>query len=664
VNIEFDKIPPATHEQRPEKESLEETLTDRIFHTLKGKLIIPFIVRPSHMKKIINPVMREGDRIKKIDNGKLKEKIKALSLQLKKKGFTRQLIIKTFACIREAANRTIHMRHFEPQIAGGYALLNGIVAEMDTGEGKTLTATLAAGTAALAGIPVHVISVNDYLTQRDAGQMSPVYEFLGLSVGYVIHGMDQFQRRSAYACDITYCTNKEITFDYLKDKLVLNHRSGPLDICTGYLKDGGSDIDRLMMRGLSFAIVDEADSVLIDEARTPLVISQAIDNKEETQFYQEALDVAAKLEQNRDYTVLCKDRKTQLTDLGRIKAKKITTTMNPLWESSVRREEFITLGLNATLFFKKNEHYLVTDGKVLIIDEFTGRVMADRSWEKGLHQLIETKEKCALSGRKETLARMSYQKFFRRYLMLSGMTGTAREVKNELWSVYGLPIVKIPPHKKKIRKRLPDRIHRNTEDKWADVVDRVRFFHDQKRPVLIGTKSVAASEYLGALLQSQGLHIRILNARQDQEEAQIIAQAGEARKIMVATNMAGRGTDIKLTDDVIQLNGLHVILTQRHDAARIDKQLEGRCGRQGEPGSFEAIVCLEDDLVASKMDRMISNIIGKFNHISPRLFAFMGKLHLLRIQKSVERKHARIRKDVFKQDNKRNKLLSFSGQFE
>lgn len=423
-------------------------------------------------------------------------------------------------------------------------------------------------------------------------------------------------------------------------------------------------MNRLMMRGLQFAIVDEADSVLIDEARTPLIISRSVQNEDESEFYRQALDVAGGLEEKLDFMITRKERKIQLTQGGIVRVRERTMGLNPLWESQVRREEFITSALSAIHFFKRDEQYIVKDDKVVIIDEFTGRTMADRSWEKGLHQLIETKEGCALTDQKETLARLSYQKFFRKYHILSGMTGTAKEVRNEFWQVYHLGTAKIWPNKPKIRKALPDRIHTTLADKWMDVADRVAHFNALGRPVLVGTKSVADSEHLGRMLRENGYDVSILNARQDKEEAEVVVRAGAPGTITVATNMAGRGTDIKLPAEVIDRGGLHVILTQRHDAGRIDRQLEGRCGRQGEPGTFEAIVSLEDDIVVSEFDKTISRVISKLLPFSRPLFYLAGKLHLKRIQKGLEHKHARIRKEVFRQDSKRDRMLSFSGRFE
>lgn len=664
MRVQIHRWGPATHEQRPEKLDRKEEWIDRAVHAFEGRIVLPLTGRRWRFSRIITRVKRKGKKIALLSDAVLKSRIAHTALKLKTEGFKDRWVIESFACVREAAYRTLGMKHYGSQIAGGYAMLNGMIAEMDTGEGKTLTATLTAATAALAGIPVHVISVNDYLTQRDAETMGPVYRFCGLSTGYIVHELELKERRAAYGCDITYCTNKEITFDYLKDKLVLKDRASALNICSGYLKGEGADVGRLMMRGLHFAIVDEADSVLVDEARTPLIISQSIDNNDESEFYREALDIAAGLEEKKDYTITRKDRRIELTDHGRVRARKRTRGLNPYWESEVRREETVRSALTAIIFFKRDEQYIVIDDKVVIIDEFTGRTMADRSWEKGLHQLIETKENCPLTEQKETLARLSYQKFFRKYLLLSGMTGTAREVRRELWKVYHLATMKIAPHRKRIRKRLPDRIHKNLKDKWDDVVDRVVFFHSQGRPLLVGTKTVADSEHLGSLLCDKGFQVNILNARQDKEEAQVVAMAGKQGMITVATNMAGRGTDIKLTQRVIKIGGLHVILTQHHDAGRIDRQLEGRCGRQGEPGTYEAIVSLGDDIVVSGFDKAVVQLIQQLEFVSPWLFKLTGKWFLKRIQKKLENKHARIRKEVFKQDRMRDRMLSFSGRFE
>ena len=657
-------IPPATHELRPEKADPDETFLEKALHWLKGLIVLPFTARAGRMRRILKPVRSIEKELSGLTDVALKKEIAAIGIGLKTHGLKTKHVAAAFAGIREAAFRTLGMRHYDVQVIGGYTMLNGMVAEMGTGEGKTLTATLTAGTAALAGMPVHVISVNDYLTERDAGLMAPVYHFLGLSVGFVIHNMDRDARRAAYACDVCYCTNKELTFDYLKDKLVLKDRDDPMLICTGYLKGRGADVQRVMLRGLTFAIVDEADSVLVDEARTPLIISGGTDMAAESGFYKQALEIADNLYRDDDFTIDCKDRTIELTEEGKQRLKKITQNLGPEWRGTVRREEMVRLALSAGFLFHRDEHYLVRDGKVLIVDEFTGRVMADRTWEKGLHQLIETKEHCELSGQRETLARMSYQKFFRRYQVLSGMTGTGQEVSGELWNVYHLPVVGIPYNRKKRRKQLPDRIHPTLEAKWKDVVGRVVKMNAFGRPVLVGTRSVAASEHIGRLLGRAGLDVRILNARQDREEAEIVRKAGGKGVVTVATNMAGRGTDIKLPEEVIALSGLHVILTERHDAARIDRQLAGRCGRQGEPGSYEAILSLEDPIAETGIYGTVTRSLSGLLRMQGGPVKGLCAMHIKNIQRKVEKRHARIRKEMFRQDQKRGEMLSFSGKFE
>jgi preprotein translocase subunit SecA len=658
------QIPPATHELRPEKKDPDESFLDKAVHRLKGWTVLPFSARTVRMRRILRPLRRVEKDLLGLTDGDLKKRIAEIGIHLKTSGLKRKYIAAAFACIREVAFRTQGMRHFDVQVMGGYAMLMGMIAEMGTGEGKTLTATLTAGTAALAGMPVHVISVNDYLTQRDAERMAPVYTFLGLSVGVVIHGMDRDARRDAYACDVCYCTNKELTFDYLKDKLVLKDRDEYMLICTGYLKGRSADVRRVMLRGLTFAIVDEADSVLVDEARTPLIISGGTDMAVERDFYKQALEMADKMSRDVHFTIDFKDRSIQLTHEGKLKLKKIIQPLGPEWRGTVRREEIVRIALSAVYLYHRDEHYLVRDEKVQIIDEFTGRVMADRTWEKGLHQLVETKEGCTLSGQRETLARMSYQKFFRRYQTLSGMTGTAKEVRNELWNVYHLPVVRIPYNRKKKRKQLPDRIHSTLVSKWKDVVGRVVEMNAMGRPVLVGTRSVAASEHIGGLLEKAGLTVRILNAQQDKGEAEIVGEAGGRGVITVATNMAGRGTDIKLTQEVIALSGLHVILTERHEAARIDRQLAGRCGRQGEPGSYEAILSLEDPIAETGIHGLVTRGLARVMRVPGGLVKWLCSKHIKNIQKKVEKRHARIRKETFRQDQKRGEMLSFSGRLE
>jgi preprotein translocase subunit SecA len=581
--------------------------------------------------------------------------LEELRARLRREGFTEELAGAAFALVRAAAERTLGKRHFDVQLVGGWALLRGMVAEMETGEGKTLTATLAAATAALAGRVVHVITVNDYLAGRDAEEMRPLYEALGLTVGCVVHGMDPQARRAAYRCDITYCSNKEITFDYLRDRLVLGGRPRPLgqriDALAGAGGAGG-----LLLRGLDFAIVDEADSVLIDEARTPLILSAPVDASKEEQVYRQALELAKALEHG-DFVI--DHEQIELTPAGAERLRELAQPLGGVWSGPRRSERFVCQALSALELFQRDKDYLVRDGKVQIIDENTGRLMPDRSWEQGLHQLIEIKEGVEVTGRRDTLARISYQRFFRRYVHLCGMTGTAAEVAGELWAVYRLRVASVPTNRPAQRRYLGERVYGKAEDKWAAVVDVIGRRHASGQPVLVGTRSVAASEYLSGLLEKSGLPFRLLNARQDSHEAEIIAQAGEPGRITVATNMAGRGTDIKLAPGMTAKGGLHVICTERHDSGRIDRQLFGRCARQGDPGSCEAILAAEDDLAATHA----SLAAAWLAHVK-LVPSHIGRMLYWLAQRRAERTHSRARQQLLQMDEALGDMLAFSGRGE
>jgi preprotein translocase subunit SecA len=540
-----------------------------------------------------------------------------------------------------------------------------MVAEMETGEGKTLTATLPACTLALGGVPVHIITVNDYLAQRDAKWMAPVYDALGLKVGVIQHGIDPAARRAAYQCDITYCTNKEVAFDYLRDRIILWDRPTPVRLQIERLFGKNSRVQKLVMRGLHFAIVDEVDSVLVDESRTPLIISSQGDGVHDAGIYQYALSIARELASDKDFLILPSDRTVKLTKNGQDRVADFDWSDLGMLANVDQREELVRQALVALNLFKRDKQYLVQDGKVQIIDEYTGRLMADRSWEGGLHQLIEIKEGCDITGIKETKARISYQRFFRRYQWLAGMTGTAREVSGELWSIYRMRVVTVPTNRPIKRHRLPDRVFPTAKKKWPSVVKAISEIHQNGRPVLVGTRSVAASEHLSRLLDHAGLPHKVLNARQDKEEADIIARAGEPDSIVVATNMAGRGTDIRLAAGVAERGGLHVIATERHEAGRIDRQLFGRCGRQGDPGSSEAMVSLDDELIMIYIGKTLGWLAGAaLQHPDGFIARCTGKILFYRAQRIAERLHARMRHDLLKFDTRVSESLAFTGRSE
>jgi preprotein translocase subunit SecA len=636
----------------PEQVRRRSGVLDKVAERISGPLMRKARIWRARRTQVVELVHACAPTLEALSDEELRRTAAELRLELRREGFTESGVARSFALVREVATRVIGQRHYDVQLIGGWVLLNGLVAEMETGEGKTLTATLPACTAALAGVPVHVITVNDYLTARDAEWMRPVYEMLGLTVGVIVHGKDPAARRAAYGCDVTYCTNKELAFDYLRDRITLGRNESRIQLAIERLAGRAARAHQLNLRGLFYAIVDEADSVLVDEARTPLVISGPSDSSAEAKMYHTALEISAKLENVRDYRMNERERQVELTDAGLEHLAEWAPSLPALFHGERRREELVTQALVATHMFQRDTHYLVRDNKVHIIDEFTGRILADRTWEQGLHQMVEAKEGCPISGRQTSVARITYQRFFRRYLWLAGMTGTAREVASELWSVYGLPVVRVPTHRPVRRRAFADRVLRTEAEKWVHVVARIKALHQRGRPVLVGTRSVAASEKLSALLHDAGLPHQLLNARQDLQEAQIVADAGQPGRITVATNMAGRGTDIKLGEDVLELGGLHVIATELHESARIDRQLFGRCARQGDPGTVEAIVSLEDELVRVH----IGNAAAWLG--SEKTGSWLFGL----AQGRAERANAAIRKQLLNYEDKLGDALAFTGR--
>jgi len=648
----------------PEREETRLSRLDELGETLVAPALRRRRGRKSRWQRVPERVAAHAAGLAEADDESLRARAAQLGLELREGGYQDERVAQMFALVRELASRTLGKRHYDVQLMGGWVLLHGMVAEMETGEGKTLTATLAGCTAALAGVPVHVITVNDYLARRDAEMLTPLYAVLGLSVGVIVSGMDPAARRAAYACDVTYCTNKEVAFDYLKDRIALRGHPSRLRLQLEKLSGGGGRAERLLHRGLHFAIVDEADSILVDEARTPLIISNRKGDAAEEEIYRTALEVARELEVDVDFAIEGPEREIQLTAGGRERVRELGEPRGGVFRGRRRREEFVRQALVALHLFHRDQHYLVQDDKVQIVDEYTGRLMPDRSWEHGLHQLIEVKEDVSVTGRQDTLARISYQRFFRRYHRLAGMTGTAREVSAELWSVYGLAVATIPTHRPCRRELSGERVLATADEKWELVVTRIEELHRDGRPVLVGTRSVAASEHLSALLDAAGLSHVVLNARQDREEAEIVARAGEPGRITVATNMAGRGTDVELAPGVAETGGLHVLATERHDARRIDRQLFGRCGRQGDPGTAEAIVSLEDELCRVYGGAPARRLAGWVGAPNSRLGSWAGRFALGHSQRAAGRLHSRMRRDLLKLDTQLDSTLAFSGRPE
>lgn len=645
----------------PQREDEKPSWLERIGEAFFKGPVEFFTGSNRRLRAILPAVKRHTKVLAEIPEAELFNRLNKLRYQLRRRGFKRNLVAESFALVREIAKKQLNMSHYDTQLLGGWAILNGMVAEMETGEGKTLMATLPACTAALAGIRVHIITVNDYLAARDAQWMGPVYQAIGLTVGTVVAGMDADARRAAYQCDVTYCTNKQVAFDHLRDRLLLKRYSSQLALKFAEMNEADQLGEKLLLRGLCFAIVDEVDSVLVDEAVTPLIISRPGDTGHKQEVFGEALAFARELEIDVDYLVDLRERNIQLTETGSECLRQLSEAYSGLWLNTRYREDLVVQALRAENLFHLDQHYLVREGKVEIVDEFTGRVMADRSWEHGLHQMIEVKEGCDITGEQETLGRISYQRFFRRYLKLGGMTGTAKELTGELKSVYRLRVVRIDPHKPVRRYGLGSRLLRTEDEKWSLIVDRVKNLHDIGQPVLIGTRSVAASEHLGKLLDNAGINNRVLNARQDADEADIIVAAGQKGQVTVATNMAGRGTDIRLDEEVLKLGGLHVIATERHEAGRIDRQLFGRCGRQGDPGSYEAITSLEDELITRYTSDISRQFVVTLWKLAPWLARPFAQWLTYSAQKSAQKKHAIARARVLRSEDYLENVLAFSG---
>jgi preprotein translocase subunit SecA len=552
--------------------------------------------------------------------------VRTLKQQLSRDGLTPDTLAQAFAFSGDACRRQLGMSPFTSQRIAAAIMLDNQLAEMATGEGKTLVAALTAATGALAGMPVHVITANDYLVSRDAARLRPLYAVLGLTVGAVQQDMDSNSRRAEYARDITYCTAKELVFDYLRDLPLRSLHRTDLALRTAQFSASAADPGTLL-RGLCMAVIDEADSILIDEARVPLIISELLENSGQREAATAVLQHAAALRTDIDFTLDRHAQSAALTEAGRAALDKKTDSLHPVWHNRRHREESLCLALAALHLFQRDRHYLVRDEGIHIIDETTGRVSPGRTWSRGLHQFIEMKELCKVSGEAVTRAQITYQRFFPRYLRLCGMSGTLAESRAELARVYGLNVVRVPLRKPSQRIDLGQRVFLRRTQQWHAVAASVAARTREGRPTLIGTDSVADSDSLSAHLAQHGIAHTVLNARNDQHEADIVALAGHADHVTVATNMAGRGTDIPLGAGVAKRGGLHVISCQMNSSQRIDRQLKGRCARQGDPGSVETLLSVESPLMLRSLPAWLRRRADKTaRHDSGQLPGWFGKL--------------------------------------
>ncbi|QOS98058.1 preprotein translocase subunit SecA [Brevibacterium sp. JNUCC-42] len=525
-----------------------------------------------------------------LSDDQLKEKTTEFRARLEKGETLDDLLTEAFAVVREASKRVLGMRHFDVQLIGGMVLQEGRIAEMKTGEGKTLVATLATYLNALAGKGVHIVTVNEYLAERDSKIMGELYQFLGMTVGLNINGMSAEQKREAYYCDITYGTNNEFGFDYLRDNMVLYK-------------------EQMTQRPLHFAIIDEVDSILVDEARTPLIISGSANKS--TELYYICSHFVKRLEPETDFSIDEKLKIATLTDEGVVKVEKAFNVDNLYDTNHVTLNHHVTSALKAQVLFKRDVDYVVQDGEVVIVDEFTGRLMVGRRYSDGLHQAIEAKEGLKVQSESMTLATITLQNYFRMYQKLSGMTGTAKTEEEEFKKIYGLDVVVIPTNRPIQRIDMADAIYKSEDAKYRAVVKEIVERHKKGQPILVGTISIENSEKLSNLLRQKGVPHNVLNAKQHEREAEIVARAGQYGAVTIATNMAGRGTDIQLGEEVSEVGGLHIIGTERHESRRIDNQLRGRAGRQGDPGSSQFFLSLQDELMRRFGADNIMNMMDK-----------------------------------------------------
>ena len=644
------------------------------------------------LQKIADQVLAKEAEYRALTDEQLQAKTPEFRQRLKAGETLDDILPDAFAACREAADRTVGMRPYPVQVIGGVCLHQGRIAEMKTGEGKTLVATLPAYLNALTGEGVHIVTVNDYLARRDSEWMGKIYKFMGLTVGLIVHDLDNAQRRAAYACDITYGTNNEMGFDYLRDNMVIHERD-------------------MVQRGHVYAIVDEVDSILIDEARTPLIISGQGDKS--TDLYEKANQFVSRLKNEEDYTIAEKEKAVSLTEQGIAKAQRAFNVENIADLDNAELYHHILAALKAHAIMKRDVDYVVQNGEVIIVDEFTGRLMVGRRYSDGLHQAIEAKEHVKVERESKTLATITFQNYFRMYKKISGMTGTAKTEEEEFQGIYNLDVVQIPTNKPMIRKDLNDMVYKTKRGKFNAVVEEIVKRHQTGQPILVGTVNVETSEMLSHLIKLRGVSHEVLNAKNHQKEAEIVAQAGHVGAVTIATNMAGRGTDILLggnpdflarramrqenyPDEIIEaatghnenvdqvvldarkryrelyegfkketdaehervmaLGGLHIIGTERHESRRIDNQLRGRAGRQGDPGSTQFFISLEDDVMRLFGSERIAPMIEKLGMTEDQpLEAGMLTKQIEAAQKRIEGRNYSIRKSVLQYDDVMNK---------
>lgn len=624
-------------------------------------LVRLFHYAPSVEKKLhlqATQVFELSQTLSQLSEEELTEKLQHSQRALKRRKISDEQITHALANVVEVCARTLGMRAYEVQIMGALALDKNYIIEMKPGEGKTLTAGLAGVLKGWRGLPCHVVTSNDYLAARDAQTLKPLYERCNVTVCAITQEMNDSQRRESYLADVVYATSKELLADFLRDQMRLQGELDGHQLLIQQFSGQQKNLKNNVMRGLHSAIIDEADSVLGDEATTPLIISVAGQNHLLKEAALITKEMVQKLEPNLHYTLNQRYRDISLTEQGKQLVEEFTYQLPAIWRISLWRDDLVQQALVAREFFIRERHYTIIDNKVIIVDEKTGRLMHGRTWRYGLQQAIEAKENLPLSDPTETRARLSFQRFFRLYATLSGMSGTLHGLENELWHIYNVKVVRIPPRVPSRLQLLPESIYATQNEKWIAVIAKIRKLALQGRPILVGTRSIADSEKLAEQLRDLGLTCNVLNALHHEEEAKIIMQAGEPYAITIATNMAGRGTDILVGDMICEIGGLHVIATERYESRRIDWQLYGRCGRQGQKGSAEVFLSLEDELLTTYCPHYQQVFLRKMMKFNVGRKIALAVYH--RLQKKAEQVAFLARKSMLQRDIWLSEILSFS----
>lgn len=655
----------------PEKIQTHAKVGSRgVSRTLKSSWTgwLPTFMQSARSRASWEQMLRQVNSLEEQTKDLTEPQLRKASLSLRyraKSGETlAELLPEAYALCREAGRRTLNMRHYDVQILGGIALFTGCIAEMQTGEGKTLTATLPLYLHSLLGKGAHLATVNDYLAGRDADWMKPLYDALGVSIGKVLTDCNSEERRKAYNSDITYGTAKEFGFDFLRDRLLMRAQGRTVGdfLGAGSSERWNSSGEQPVQRGMHFCLVDEADSILIDEARTPLIIGSLGDSARETVIatFRWASEHASKFNLDEHYTIEDDTRKYELTARGRQVVRALPRDEVMLQVPLIDLYEYIERAVKVLREFIRERQYVVRDDEIVIVDEFTGRLAEGRKWRDGIHQALEAKEGIEVSVPMGQAARITVQDLFQRYKQLAGMTGTAATSARELKRIYKTPVIQVPTNRPPQRVKLPDRVYGTIDQKFKAIVEETREMHRDGRPVLIGTRSIDKSLELSRMLKAAGIEHEVLNASEVAREAEIVASAGHRSKVTVATNMAGRGTDIKLAAGINEIGGMHVICTELHDAARIDRQLIGRCGRQGDPGSHRQYLSLDDDILKNGLGTKKFEQLKKIGESGNEFHNYANIFR--KSQMKVERKHFRDRMALLHFERERNRLHREMGQ--